>query len=169
MTYRHLQRLSALIALAMALLVPARAWAALLPACENREVATQQPRVDDAERDVASLCNEGNAEDEVGDSKVPALCDPRGASIIAPPRIHPIIDARIESGVRCGVTITTPMLSTGTDDGTSAIAQVAMPGHAVVADEEMVPAPSYELAPDFTPPDGRALAGVARSVYHPPR
>lgn len=154
----------------MALLVPARALAALLPPARTGEVATQQPRVDDAELEAVSLCNERDAEDEVGDSKVPALCDPRGAyGIIAPPRIHPIIDARIESGVRCGVTITTPMLSTGTDDGTSAIAQVAMPGHAVVADEEMVPAPSYELAPDFTPPDGRALAGVARSVYHPPR
>lgn len=169
MTYRHLQRLSALIALAMALLVPVRAWAALIPACENREVATVLPREDEAERVDSTLCNDGNAEDEVGDSKVPALCDPRGASIIAPPRIHAIIDARIESGARCGVTITTPMIGPGPDDGSAAGALVAMPGHAVIPEGALVPAPSYELAPDFTPPEGGALPGVRRPIDHPPR
>lgn len=169
MPHRHLQQLSALIALAMALLVPSRAWAMLLPACENREVATVMPLGDEAAREATSACDEAGAEDEVGDSKVPALCDPRGASVIAPPRIHAIIDARIENGARCGVTITTPTIGPGPDDGSSAGALVALPSHAVIPGSELVPAPSYVLAPDFPPAEGGARSGIQRDVYHPPR
>lgn len=168
MTPRRLQQLCALIALAVALIAPSRAWAAFLPACENRELATVLPR-EQPEPIESDACSAVDAGDDVTDSKVAALCDPRGASVIAPLRIHAISDARIESSAHCGVTISTPMIGPAPDDGSSIGALVAMPSHALLPGAELVPAASYELAPDFPPLEGGARSGVERDVYHPPR
>src|SRR5262245_4710199 len=108
--------LFACIALAVALLVPLRAWAAILPACENRELLTPvpapapsimfadappaepSPGADPScvvpttlagarERPPTSLADAWErppTTEDAGDPRVAPICDPRGASAVAP-------------------------------------------------------------------------------------
>jgi hypothetical protein len=164
------------LVLAVALLVPLRAHAAILPACENRELLSLAPPpapsillVDQpGEPAPVAACEAPSGEPE-GDSKVAPMCDPRGASIIAPPRIHPVNDDRIEASPSCELELTIARIGPGPRDSSSILFGAALAAYATLGDSALVPPACSELAPDYPPAEGKARSGVARDVYHPPR
>jgi hypothetical protein len=169
------------LALALALFVPLRAQAAILPACENREVVTLAPPVapsilfldvQDAQDEPAPepACASPASHEPEADSKVAAMCDQRGLSIVAPPRIHPVSDDRIEASPSCEIELLIPHIGPSPRDGSSIHLGTAFVEPATIADITLLPPPAFsELAPAYPPVEGEARAGVVRDVYHPPR
>jgi hypothetical protein len=176
MQRRLVKSLLVCFALAVALCVPLRAWAAIVPACENRELLTLVPPPSPSllladppgEPAPEPACVSLNREPE-GDSKVAPICDPRGASMIAPPRVHPVSDDRIEAVPSCELELLIPRIGPSSRDSTSIHAGAALAEHATIADMALVPPAYSELAPPYPPVEGEARAGIARDVYHPPR
>ena len=164
-----LQRFVVWLAFAGALLVPLSARAAFLPACENREVASIALPVQDAAPPsdmLASSCD--GAVDHDDDSRVPAMCDPRGASVIAPPRILPIGDARIDAVRKCAFGSSRPVIGPSPNDSPAHDVSFAIADPAVLAIPDLVPpAPSGE-APPFPAVTGGARPGALRSIERPP-
>lgn len=154
---------------AVAWLSPSLARAAIVPACENdawSAVPSEQVARESAE-DCASLA--APAEEE-GDPQAAPMCDLRGASVLAPGRVHPMTDARIESAATCeGGEIFGPSLAPASGDHHSASAAWAVldPAH-LGQTFELRPAFSIEL-PVFPAETGAPRAGFDRGVYHPPR
>lgn len=74
---------------------PSIAQAALVPICdapESQSFVPQEPACAVVTR----------IDDETGETTVAPLCDPRGASAIAPPRLLAVSDARLDQGPSCG-------------------------------------------------------------------
>jgi hypothetical protein len=172
------------LALALALLAPLRARAAMLPACENRELLTPAPLptpsllfVDAPSEVLVRWTPElpadpscGASGDELtGDAKSAPICDPRGASAIAPPRVLPVSDARIEATPSCELELSSPMIGPAPRDASTIHAAVMLAEHATLAGIDLVPPASSELSPAYPPVRGEAHTGIERSVYHPPR
>jgi hypothetical protein len=167
-----LQRLLVWVAFAAALLVPLTVQAAIVPTCEDvdsmllRETALPSVNTDDA------ACAAPRGIDEVDakvDAKVAAMCDARGASVIAPPRILPVADARIDMVRGCSALETgTPMIGPVPDDAAWSNGPVAAPPHAVLAANDLVPPAPSELGPAFPPVEGEERLGIHRSLDRPP-
>jgi hypothetical protein len=183
---RSFQRLVMLLAFAGALVVPllfaATARAAMLPACEQHDAITRMPAewMPSAEPTfVEDACTpaEGHdgdrakAADDLGDLKVAAMCDVRGASVIAPPRILSIADTRIEAVPnRAGDHSAQALLRPGRSSHSPAGAGVpALADHAVIDGGALVRPASSEVGPPFMPVAGGPRCGVARGIDHPPR
>jgi len=176
---RILQRL--VLFFAGALLVPARAWAALLPACEAHDPTTRIPAdwMPDHQAAVPPVAGGGeacaalppkasDAADDV-DVRIAAMCDARGASIVAPQRILPVGDARIEATPGGGTELGPPVIGPHRDHAPVASAAPALAQHAVLDAAVLVPPASSELAPPFPPVTGETRSGFAPGVDHPPR
>jgi hypothetical protein len=183
MRSRHHKRLVRWIALAATLLCaalltlsPRVASAAFLPACENQELtrmpaewlAVPPPPAAEACSLAAAILEAGD--DEQGDPRVAAMCDARGASMVAPQRILPIADAHIDAA-GCSA----PEIGAGAAlDASSDDAPLGGPGVALVdpavlgAATQVPPAPS-ELLPPYPAAADRPLAGVKQAIDHPPR
>jgi hypothetical protein len=175
---RIFQRLCVCFAFAMCMLAPAMSRAALLPACEARDQLTRMPvewmLLDEPSQptdvcDAGAPAPSGPTAEDLGDTRYAAMCDERGASVIAPQRILPISDARIEAVPSCAF-----------DDATSYVgpshrhAPVAPPGatladHAVLDPQVLVPPASSEPGPPFPPPTGGVRPGFVRGILRPPR
>jgi hypothetical protein len=192
---RFFQRLGTWIALAVALVVPlllaTSAEAALLPACEARDVITRMPAewmpaaavatADEPGAPAEDACtpqaghepgHDGSkAEEDWGDVRVAAMCDARGASVIAPARILPVADARIEAVPGCAADHSAPLaaLRSGSRSSPVAAAAPALVEHAVLDVADLVPPASSELGPPFPPVRGGPRSGVAPGIDHPPR
>lgn len=190
---RFFQRLGVWLAFASALVVPllfaATARAALLPACEAHEPITRMPAewmapvapppapAEDActamahDQSPRGSQEERGSQEDLGDVKVAAMCDDRGASIIAPPPILPIVDARIEAVPGCAADHATALaaLRPGSRSAPSAAAAPALAEHAVLDASDLVPPAPSELGLPFPPVRGRPQSGVARGIDHPPR
>ena len=164
---RHLlQRLVVWLAFAAALLVPLTAQA-FVPTCEDVEATVLQRDppshvVDDGER-CAIPPGEGD------DLKIAAMCDARGLSIVAPQRILPIADARIDAARSCtSLESGSPAIGPSPDDAAGAGGPSAAVSHSVLAANGLVlPAPS-ELGPAFLPVEGSERAGVEPKLERPP-
>jgi hypothetical protein len=170
MQRRVVQSLLVCIALALALLVPVRARAAILPACDNRELISLAPVFADAPAEpVTAECDAPLMEPE--DSKVAAMCDLRGASMIAPPRVHPINDDRIEAGPSCerSSSSSSPMIGPSPRDSSAIHVSLALIEHATLDSSALFPRALSEPAPAYLPVRGEARAGIEPGVYHPPR
>lgn len=158
----------ALTALFVVLLWPSRSFAAIVPACENdfeSRVAATGPQADPPQD---SSCDSG-ARDDIDNSRVAPICDLRGASAIAPPRLHGVSDVRFDRGRPCE----------GTDTLKTAVephrgdAPVSPPEatfeHAVLPSLEPVgPAIEARLIDLPVRTDG-PRTGVRFAIYHPPR
>ncbi len=170
--HRLLHILVVCTALAVALLAPLRASAAILPACEDREVATLVPpppsEDEEAPREAAACAT---ASDELeANARFSPMCDVRGASMIAPPHIHPIGDDRIEAVPSCETDLLSPTsVGPNPHDPLTAHPGAALAEHATLSALSLVPPALSEEAPAYPPVLGEALRGVERSVYHPPR
>jgi hypothetical protein len=186
---RFFQRLGVWLAFAIALVVPllfaTTARAALLPACDARELLTRMPAewmppaagagADAAPAEDACAPQVGldgsKAEEDWGDVRVAAMCDARGASVIAPPRILPVADVRIEAVSGCAADPSAPLsaLRSGSRNAPVAAAAPALAEHAVLDVATLVPPASSELGPPFPKVPGGPRSGVARGIDHPPR
>lgn len=192
---RHLlQRFVVWAAFAVALLIPLSARAAILPLCEV-DAMTMTPRAPltlleakaaalpfafAAAEEVASPCGElavgttgaaATADDaDAVDPKIAAFCDARGASAVAPQRILPINDARIDAPSSCAhLDTSTPTIWSSPRDGlTAGLAALLLDPASVDASAMVYPA-SSSLLPAYAPVTGAEHAGVLRSIDHPPR
>jgi hypothetical protein len=154
-------RAASLLLFSLLLLSPLRAMALLLPICETEAPVTRMP---DPSCELVTA-----VDDETGKTSVAPICDPRGLSAIAPPRILPVADARIEASRPCGHDDGTPLLGPRPDDsGSPVAAHVTLA--ATIPLEPPGSAPRAEAALiDWREPAGGPRAGVSRDVYHPPR
>jgi hypothetical protein len=176
------------LAFAGAFFVPAIARAALIPACEAHDQLTRMPvewlpasvspsdaaRGDASEAPTDTCTAVGAASpapaEDLGDVRVPGMCDARGASVVAPQRILAVDDARIEATPPCGSDQTASAASHGSRHPPSASAPPALADHAVIDSAGLVLPASCELAPPYLPiAGGGPLPGIVRGIDHPPR
>ena len=191
---RHLlQRLAVWTAFAVAmlfpLLVPRTAAAAILPLCEVDSAtvmprtsaplpspiafaAAEEPTPSCDELGRLSAANAANAanDDDTIDPKIAAYCDARGASAVAPQRIVPIADGRIEAGSSCArVEGSAQTIAPAPhDSSTTGSAAFLLDPAALDASATVLPAPS-ELLPAYAPVTDGDCSGIEQAVYHPPR
>jgi hypothetical protein len=153
---------------AVAWLAPSMARAAILPACEN-DAWSAAPLAQPAQELVVDDCASVAAFEEEGDPQAAPMCDSRGASAVAPGRVHPMTDARIDAAVVCDGKIFGPSLAPASGDHPSASAVWAVldPAH-LGQTFELRPVFSLEL-PVYPVETGAPRAGFDRGVYHPPR
>jgi hypothetical protein len=185
---RLLQRLAVVLVFAGVFLAitlaPSMARAALLPTCEHDAVTRIPvewlPVAPSMVPPVADTCTlppvapvpppgSGAAAEEQGDSRVPAMCDARGASAIAPQRVLPISDARIEAAPGCGSDPSAPVVGPGPRHSPSAGAAPALADHAVLDGASLVPPAASELAPPYPPITGGPRVAHPPGIDHPPR
>ncbi|MDC3958664.1 hypothetical protein [Polyangium jinanense] len=155
-------------------LVPLRAYAAIVPACEDDASSSlgpapraAQPESEDAVDCTAPPTSIGPS-DEV-DPQIAAMCDERGATAVAPGRIHPMTDARIDAGVSCDGTDFGPALGPSHGEQNPIASFVAtVPDAMLSASFDLRPAFAVEL-PAYPPVEGAPLRGVRREIDRPPR
>ncbi|AUX22171.1 hypothetical protein SOCEGT47_026720 [Sorangium cellulosum] len=162
---RHaVQRILTLLTLALALVVPLRARAAIVPVCEDDRMTIVAPP------DEPSCTVLTSVDDVTGETRDAPICDPRGASAVAPPRILPITDARIDAAPGCDGGDPWPKVGPSSRHPAPASELASAPPHAVLVPDFVLPAPGQSVA-TFTsvPPTGGPRSGVEQGVYHPPR
>ncbi|APR80298.1 Hypothetical protein A7982_05645 [Minicystis rosea] len=178
MASRNLQRLSRWLAFAATLLVPVvvllaprLAFAALLPACESHEVTPTPPEWLAMPTILPDSCTLGEIrnDEDPGDPRVAAMCSESGASVVAPPRVVPIVDARIEASSGCTGEISAPVCGPSSHDTPLGQPAFAVLDHAMLGDGLLIPPATSELAPPFRAAAGMPRAGVKHAVEHPPR
>jgi hypothetical protein len=150
-------------------LAPLRASAAILPVCED-DPSSGPPssrHVMEAEADCVSLAQPALVEE--GDPQVAPMCDLRGASVLAPGRIYPMTDARIDAVVSCDGTSFGPAVGPSQGDQGPAHAPWAIIEPAIMAEPLTLHVPlSCELAA-YPTAAGAPRAGFRRGIEHPPR
>jgi hypothetical protein len=179
MSRHFIQRLAVWTAFAVALLFPLTAGAAILPMCEV-DAATVMPRLPPvlplafaaAAEDAPPPDDElSAADDEEGfDPKIAAFSDARGASAVAPQRVLPITDARIEATSGCArLDTSTPKLAPSPRDGYAAGSAAVLLDPAALDPAALIHPASSELLPAYAPVTDVSLPGIEQAVYHPPR
>jgi hypothetical protein len=186
-----LQRLLVLRSLAMVLataflLSASSARAAIVPACENHQL-TRMPVEWLVAFEVASnaagagatadTCTPGGERepragdaDEISDSRVAAMCDGRGASVVAPPLVRPVADARIDAAYGCSLDFTSSMSGAAAPDDAPLFAPAFALAQPATLDGELLIMPRWsELGPPYPAARGAASAGIRRGIDHPPR
>lgn len=133
----------------------------IIPTCEN-DALSQMPLT------LNMSCDEA-AEAALADGSAAPICDPSGASAIAPPRLLPIADARIESAPGCGDSAEAgPMIGPHRGDHPALTSSAILDQTTLAADLFVPPAPFLESA-DLPAPAGGPRAGARKDIYHPPR
>lgn len=124
-----------------------------------------------AEKEEACSLGETTNSDlaDAGNSRVAAMCSEYGASMVAPGRVLPVVDARLDAAPGCGSDVSAPVAGPGPDDVPIGPPAFALADHGVLAGGLAVPPASFTLAPPFTPLPGGPRAGVKHGIEHPPR
>ena len=157
---------AALAALVTVTLWPSWSFAAILPACENDEAWSIAPAAEPA---VEASCEDALAGDDIDNSRAAPICDVRGASAVAPPRIRRVADVRFERSRDCDHKDSLrAAVSPGRGDP-PAQAPDTLAERVVLPTVDVVgpPAESHLIVP-LAPADG-PREGVRHDVYHPPR
>ena len=153
-------RFAALLLVILALW-PTRAFALIVPVCDNDAPLTRMPE---------PACELVRTVDDVtGESSVAPICDPQGLSAIAPQRVLPVSDASIGAGPPCGSEASGPEL--GPRPGEQPFPQLlafALAAHLAPAAPMIPPAP---LGAEIRPARyaGGPRSAIARGIFHPPR
>jgi len=162
----------AALAFVVTVLLPLRASAAIIPTCEHDAVTampslTRELLESPFESPFESPCDAPDA--AIAEGSAAPICDPSGASAVAPPRILPITDARIDAVPNCGDSSSIgPMIGPRSGDH-HAMSSAAIVDQAMLAGDLFVPpAPFVETVDPLTPAGG-PRAAVRADVYHPPR
>lgn len=180
---RHLlQRFAVWTAFAVALLIPLlvsrSAHAAILPLCEV-DAVSMMPRApaalplafaDEPLTPCTGLSAATGNEEDVVDSKIAAFCDARGASAVAPQRIHPINDARIDATPSCArLDSSSPTIAPSSHEGLAVGSAALLLDPAALGAATMIPPAASELLPANAPVTDAECSGIEQAVYHPPR
>lgn len=162
---RHVvQRILTLLAFALALVAPMRARAAIVPVCEDERMTIVAPP------DEPSCTVLTSVDDATGETMAAPICDPRGASAVAPPRILPITDARIDAAPGCDGGVPWPQVGPNSRHPAPVSELASAPPQTVLVPDFVLPAPAQPVASfSFEPPPGGPRPGVEQGVYHPPR
>jgi hypothetical protein len=183
-----LMRLAALVVCTILWLVPGIAHAAGAPifeasdtcdacdACDARTVSVS--RQASTPEEAGNACGPGAAEREAtlgsdkedGDGvKVAAMCDARGASMVAPPRVLPVVDARIEAVPGRSLDAPAAAVSPGGHSSHSAGAFVAAADPAILSAIEVIsPGCGLLILPELDRTGG-PRAGNRPRFERPPR
>ncbi len=158
----------ALTAFFAIVLWPSRSFAAIVPACENDFVSriAAAPAPADAQD---TSCDGAARGDDIDNSRVAPICDLRGASAIAPPRLHGVSDVRFDRGRGCEGTDT---FKTAVDSGRGdppVSPPEATIEHVVLPSLEPVGGAVEERLIDLPVRTEGPRSGVRISIYHPPR
>lgn len=178
MSRHFFQRLAVWTAFAVALLFSLTARAAMLPLCEV-DAATVMPRLPaalplafGAAEDTTTPCDElsATADEEGLDAKIAAFSDARGASAVAPQRVLPINDDRIEATPGCArLDTSTPKLGPSPRDGYAAGSAALLLDPAALDPAALIHPALSALLPAYAPVSDVSLPGIEQAVYHPPR
>ncbi|WP_438020128.1 hypothetical protein WMF18_14135 [Sorangium sp. So ce315] len=162
---RHaVQRLMTLLTFALALVLPLRAGAAIVPVCEEDRMTIVAPP------DEPSCTVLTSVDDATGETRAAPICDPRGASSIAPPRTLPVADDRIDAAPGCDGGDLWPKVGPNSRNPVPTGELASAPQQALLLPELVLPAPCAPVTRvSFIAPAGGPRAGVGRGVYHPPR
>jgi hypothetical protein len=152
-------------------LVPLRARAAIVPVCDadawSGHAAVIAPEIA-PERAVVDCAVPGDP-DEDGDPQIAAMCDARGASAVAPGRIHPMTDARIDAVVSCDGKHFGPQLGPPQgQEGQSTSPFTAVADVMLTVSVDLRPVWVDEVS-SYPPVEGAPRRGVRREIDHPPR
>lgn len=150
---------------------PSRSFAAIVPACENdfvsRVAAPSQPAQEQDQEDAS--CDPGARGDDIDNSRVAPICDNRGASSIAPPRLHGVSDARFDRGRPCeGQDTLKTAVHSGRGDPPMSPPE-AVVEHVVLPTPEIVGQPSEVRVIELPVRTDGPRSGVTFGIYHPPR
>jgi hypothetical protein len=153
-----------LLAIAVGVLLPLRASATILPFCELQPTSSTMTAPPEPTCELAAA-----DDDDLGDTSSAPMCDLRGASVVAPPQIFPVDDARIEAGPRgCSATVSSPSLSPLPQESPVQV-NAASTDVMTLAVLVPLPPPADWITIDFIADDSRPHAGVMRTIFHPPR
>jgi hypothetical protein len=150
-------------------LVPLQANATILPVCDG-DASSGFPSFASISLADGKLDCASPVPDEDGvDPQIAAMCDMRGATAVAPDRIHPESDARIDAVVSCDGTVHGPLLGPSHGEDGPSSTPLATTQHATLGGTfDLRPALLEELPP-YLPMTGAPQAGVDREIFHPPR
>ncbi len=157
---------------AAAWLAPLQAMAAIIPICDGDAVSAWGPVIQagrTADTTPTDDCRATPSNSDEYEPLVAAMCDAQAATVIAPNRIHPMSDARIEAVVSCDGIQHGPFASAPNSNHYVDGLSWANVDPAVLAEPLMVRPRIYtELPPAFVDP-GSPRCGFDREIYHPPR
>jgi hypothetical protein len=161
---RVLAQLAFVLALVVAWLLPRAARAALVPTCDAAELATivappEQPSCTVVTRVI---------DEATGATQAAPICDPRGASAIAPQRVLPVEDARIDAAPSCGADELVPLVGPHAQ-GTPQALPAGLAEAAIVSANPPVPKATLSAILDAIEVPSRPHAGFERGIDHPPR
>ncbi|WP_437593230.1 hypothetical protein [Sorangium sp. So ce1000] len=162
---RHaVQRLMTVLTFALALVFPLTARAVIVPVCEDDRMTIVAPP------DEPSCTVLTSVDEATGETRDAPICDPRGASSVAPPRTLPITDARIEAAPGCAGSEFAPMVGPNSRHPGPVSELSSAPQHALLLPELVLPAPWAPVALfSFIAVSGGPRPGMEQGVYHPPR
>ncbi|MGK3982223.1 hypothetical protein WME99_04260 [Sorangium sp. So ce136] len=158
------QRMMTLLTFALALVLPLRARAAIVPICDDDRMTIVAPP------DEPSCTVLTSVDDATGETRDAPICDPRGASSVAPPRTLPVADDRIDAAPGCEGSDPWPTVGPSSRHPVPVNELASTPQPALLLPEFVFPAPCTPVALfSFMALPGGPRAGVEQGVYHPPR
>lgn len=153
-----------LLTFALALVLPLRARAAIVPVCEDDQMTIVAPP------DEPSCTVLTSVDDATGETRAAPICDPRGASSVAPPRTLPITDARIDAAPGCDGGDLWPRVGPNSRHPGPVSELSSPPQQALLVPQLVLPAAWAPVAlVSFLAVPGGPRSGVEQGVYHPPR
>jgi hypothetical protein len=157
---------------AAAWLAPLQAMAAIVPICDGDAVSAWGPVVQSVrttETNPAEDCHSAAASSDEHDPQVAAMCDAHAATVVAPGRIHPMSDARIDAVVSCDGIHHGPYASApGSSEFINGLSWANVEPATLITSLMVRPRIYFELPPMFVDA-GSPCIGFDREVYHPPR
>jgi hypothetical protein len=151
---------------------PQRALAAILPACEEGPAATMLPAPAPQpvpQSDCEQADDDGDDDTALGFGA--PICDARGVSALAPPRIFPVEDSRLEAvpgtcahGSGDSATSLGPQQQERPASASFVLPHAALPELPALAAARV-----WVEAPPLPEAEGHARDGSRARIYHPPR
>jgi hypothetical protein len=149
---------------------PQRALAAILPACEEAPAATMLPAP--APQPLPqSDCDQADDDDDTALAFGAPICDAHGASALAPPRIFPVEDSRLEAvpgtcahGSGDAAASLGPQQQERPASATFVLPHAALPELPALAEARV-----WVEAASLPEAEGHARDGLRARIYHPPR
>lgn len=157
---------AALAFFVIAALVPSRAFATIIPTCEHDAVTRMPSALEPVKLETS--CDDA-VDAATADGTAAPICDPAGASAIAPPRLLPVSDARIEATPSCGFAFERGPSISPSGDSHPLLMSPAILEQATLAGALVVPPAPFVGHADELAPRGGPRAGVTNDVFHPPR
>lgn len=157
---------AALTGLLVVVLWPSQSFAAIVPACENDFVSSvKAPAADSADES----CDAAARGDDIDNSRAAPICDFRGASAIAPPRLRGVSEARFERSRSCDGPDSVRAAAGPRTSDSPVQAPDTVFEHAVLPVPELViPAAQTQLIEPPFRTDG-PRTGARPEIFHPPR